>query len=86
VGRVTNSLERQLAKYNSELKESPLAESARVLAELLDDGPPAREASAISREFRAILTELRERDSEVPASADPLDEIAARRQRRAAGQ
>jgi hypothetical protein len=70
---VSDALERDLDAMPSRVRDSALAESARVLAATLDGMPGARDAASCAKELRAHLVDLKTASDVTPEQADPID-------------
>lgn len=80
---VLDAVRGELAGLPERVRDSGLGATAVVLAERLDEAA-LRDTSAIARELRAVLSELRELARLAPVEADPLDELERRRAARLA--
>lgn len=70
---VRDALERDLMMMPERVRDSALAESARVLADTLDGMPGARDAASCAKELRAHLVDLKTASDVTPEQADPID-------------
>jgi len=75
---VQRALEKALQEFPAPLRTSPLAEAARICACAIDEDPGARDLASLLKEFRAILTELRDLSRETPADGDPIKQSQER--------
>jgi hypothetical protein len=82
---IRSRLEGDLRAMPANVRDSTLAEVARALADVLDQGCGARDAASVAKEMRACLADLRERAEAVPDEGDPIDGLAQRRNARIAG-
>lgn len=57
--------------------------TAQRLASLIDDASGTREVAPVARELRLVMEQIR--SGAVLSEADPLDELAAQRERRRSG-
>ncbi len=69
---VRDALERDLKLMPERVRDSALAESARVLADTLDSMPGARDAASCAKELRAHLIDLKSASDVAPKDDDPL--------------
>ena len=81
--KIADAVGAEINLLPDQLRRSGLAATARTLAERLDEAG-SRDSSALARELRACLTELRHLAAAVPVEADPVDELAAKRAARRA--
>ena len=81
---IATAVAAELNELPDRLRLSGLAASALTLAHRLD-GAAHRDSSALARELRATLADLRQLAAAEPAEADPVDELAAKRAARLAG-
>lgn len=72
---------KQLRAFPADLRESPEAGNALILARCLDEGIADRELPAIVRELRLTMAELREL-APAEAEGDFVDELRERRAHR----
>lgn len=74
---VRAALEKDLLAMPQAVRESARAESARVLADILDEMPGARDAASCAKELRAHLEDLATAAAQAPSDTDPLQIIEA---------